>query len=183
MADDITPAQDPIDMELSPTLSLIKKAKPILTGRKVAALVTDGVEDSVLDALRKAVEKEGAVLAIVAPKIGGVTLSDRKKVPAQQKIDGGPSVLYDAVALLVSEKGAELLAKDAPTRDFIADAFAHCKFVGYTEPAAALLQAANVKPDGGFLALKTEKNAAQFLKLCGDLRFWEREAEVDADAE
>jgi len=120
---------------------------------------------------------------VIAPRIGGITLSDRKKLPAQQKIDGGPSVLYDAVALLVSAKGAELLAKDAPTRDFIADAFAHCKFVGYSAPAAALLQAANVKPDGGFLALKEEKHAAQFLRLCRALRFWEREAEVDADAD
>ena len=59
-ADAITPARDPIDMDLSPTLSLIKKAEPTLTGRKVAALVTDGVDDAVLDALRKAVEKEGA---------------------------------------------------------------------------------------------------------------------------
>src|ERR1044072_1442585 len=62
-ADAITPAQDPIDMDLSPTLSMIKKAEPILKGRKVAALVTDGTDDATLDALRKAVEKEGAVLA------------------------------------------------------------------------------------------------------------------------
>ncbi len=77
-ADTITPARDPIDMDPSPTLSLIKKAKPTLEGRKVAALVTDGVDDGVLDALRKAVEKEGALLAIVAPKIGGVTTARGK---------------------------------------------------------------------------------------------------------
>ena len=63
-------------MELSPSLSLIKKAQPTLMGRKIAALVTDGVDDDLLTPLRTAVEKEGAMLAIVAPKIGGVT--DRK---------------------------------------------------------------------------------------------------------
>jgi catalase len=145
--------------------------------------MTDGADAAQFAALTAACDKEGTSFEVIAPKIGGVILSDRKKVPAKQKIDGGPSVLYDAVALLVSAKGADLLAKDAPTRDFIADAFAHCKFVGYTAPAAALLQAANVKPDGGFLALKDEKSAAQFIKLCRNLRFWDREAEVDADAE
>ena len=104
-ADAITPAHDPIDMELSPTLSLIKKAEPTLKGRKVAALVTDGVDDAVLDALRKAVEKEGAVLAIVAPKIGGVTTAKGKKLPADQALSGAPSVFFDAVVALPSSDG------------------------------------------------------------------------------
>jgi hypothetical protein len=34
---------------------------------------------------------------------------------------------YDAVVLLVSKAGAELLSADAPTKDFICDAFSHCK--------------------------------------------------------
>jgi len=41
-ADSITPARPPIDMKPSPALSLIKKAKPTLKGRKVGVLVTDG---------------------------------------------------------------------------------------------------------------------------------------------
>jgi catalase len=63
-AERLTPAGDPIDLDESPTLSLIKKAKPTLRGRKVGALITDGVDDGVLDALRSAVEKEGATFAI-----------------------------------------------------------------------------------------------------------------------
>jgi hypothetical protein len=38
-------------------------------------------------------------------------------------------------------------------------------------------------PDDGFLALKDEKSAGQFIKQCRALRFWEREAAVDADAD
>ena len=167
----------------SNALSILKNGPDSFKGRKLGILMTDGADAATFAALTAACDKEGTQFEVIAPKIGGVTLSDRKKIPANQKIDGGPSVLYDAVALLVSEKGAKLLAKDSPTRDFIADAFAHCKFVGYTAAAAALLQAANVKPDDGFLALKDEKSAAQFIKLCRDLRFWEREAEVDADAD
>ena len=62
------------------------------------------------NALVAAIEGEGAVLEVIAPKIAGVMLSDKTAVAAQQKIDGGPSVLYDAVAVLASEDGAALLA-------------------------------------------------------------------------
>jgi hypothetical protein len=43
----------------------------------------------------------------------------------RKKIDGGPSVVFDAVALLVSDAGAEFLVNESTVRDFVADAFAH----------------------------------------------------------
>ena len=89
-AERLTPARAPIDLDESPALSLIKKAKPTLRGRKVGALVTDGVDDGVLDALRSAVEKEGAVFAIVAPKIGGVKTAKGKRVAADHALSSGP---------------------------------------------------------------------------------------------
>jgi hypothetical protein len=49
----------------------------------------------------------------------------------QAKIDGESSVLFDAVAGLVSDEGAALLAGDATAKDFVSDAFGHCKFIGY----------------------------------------------------
>lgn len=146
--------------------------------------MTDGADAGLFAGLTAACDKEGTQYEIIAPKIGGVTLSDKKKRPAQQKIDGGPSVLYDAVVLLVSEKGAALLAKDAPTKDFICDAFAHCKFIGYSAEAKLLFQAAGVrdKTDEGCIALKDERDGARFIKACRALRFWAREPGVDADA-
>ena len=40
-------------------------------------------------------------------------------------------MLYDAVVLLPSEDGAKVLTKEPAARDFVADAFAHMKFIGY----------------------------------------------------
>src|SRR3954451_2104025 len=91
-AERLTSARDPIDLDESPTLSLIKKAKPTLRGRKVGALITDGVDDGVLDALRSAVEKEGATFAIVAPKATGVKTAKRKRVAADHALSSGPSI-------------------------------------------------------------------------------------------
>ncbi len=131
-------------------------------------------------ALKAAVEKEGAVLEIVAPQVGGVEASDGSWIEAKQKLDGGPSVLYDAVALLVSHAGATLLAQEASARDFVADAFAHCKFIGYSEAALPLLAKAGVPTDmdEGFVQLTGAAACTQFLATCGELRFWEREPSV-----
>jgi catalase len=172
------------DLPVSDALSIAKNGPDSFKGRKVGILLTDGADADLFTALTSACEKEGVSWEVIAPKIGGVTLSDRKKVAAKQKIDGGPSVLYDAVALVVSEKGAALLAKDAPTKDFINDAFAHCKFIGYSVAANALFQAAGVrdKLDRGFVALKDQKDADKFIKACRDLRFWDREKAADVDA-
>jgi catalase len=179
------PARKPItDLPPSDPLSIVKNGPQSFKGRKLGILMTDGADATLFAALAAACDKEGTQYEVIAPKIGGVTLSDKKKVPAQQKIDGGPSVLYDAVALLVSDKGASLLANDAPTKDFISDAFAHCKFIAFTTAANVLFQAAGVrdKTDAGFLLLKEERDASKFIKSCRSLRFWERESGVDADA-
>ena len=55
---------------------------------------------------------------------------------ADQKIDGAPSVLYDAVIVITTKNGATALAAMPAARDFVTDAYAHCKFIGYAgEPA------------------------------------------------
>lgn len=178
-------AARPTMMKLPPSdaLSIAKNGPETFKGRKLGILLTDGADAGLFAALTAACDKEGTAWEVIAPKIGGATLSDRKKVPAKQKIDGGPSVLYDAVALLVSGKGAALLAGDTPTKDFISDAFAHCKFIAVSEASKPLLEMAGVldKADDGFLPLANERDAAKFLKACRALRFWEREAKVDAD--
>ena len=89
---EITPYQAPIDLDPSPALSLVGKAKPTLKGRKIGALVTDGADSNRLEALRDALDKEGAELAIVAPKIGGPRLKSGKRLPADMALSGAPSV-------------------------------------------------------------------------------------------
>lgn len=44
---------------------------------------------------------------MIAPTIAGVELSDGRAVGAQHQLGGGPSVLFDAVAILVSDEAAD----------------------------------------------------------------------------
>ena len=92
--------------------------------------------------------------------------SDGERVPADQKIDGAPSVLYDAVVILASQDGGAELAAQPAARDFVTDAFAHCKFVGYVSDAAPLFQATGIDKlmDSGFIEIgKGTSDAAGFL--------------------
>jgi catalase len=136
------------------------------------------VDAILLDALRQGVEAEGAVLKLIAPKIGGVLDSGGKHHPADEKIGGGPSVLFDAVALLPGADGAAALADDPAARDFLADAFAHCKIVGHGAAADPLIAAAGLtnKLDAGFHSLPDADAVRKFLEASRKLRFWDREA-------
>ena len=168
------------DLENSPALSILLNPPETFKGRKVGALVSDGVDAALLGALRKAVEAEGAMLKVVCPMIGGVEASDDSLIEGDEKIDGGPSVVFDAVVVLVSDAGGKLLAKESTARDFVADAFAHLKFIGHNAAAMPLLEKAGVAQDmdGGFVAMESETDAEAFVKACRQLRFWAREPAV-----
>jgi len=100
--------------------------------------------------------------------------------PADQKLAGGPSVLYDAVAVLVSEEGAAMLSKDKTAKDFVNDAFAHCKFIGYAAEAMPLFEKTGLAADmdEGCIALSSAADATGVVAACRKLRVWDREPKV-----
>ncbi|CAN7380293.1 catalase [Agrobacterium tumefaciens] len=165
------------DLEPSPALSIVQRGPKRFEGRKLGILITDGVDAKLLKGLTKAVEAEKAVFELIAPKVGGVTASDGTVVEAHHMIDGGPSVLFDAVALLTSAAAIDELIKEATARDFVADAFQHCKFIGYDQSALPLLEKAGIADvmDEGMLPLPGEGGLAAFVSELGKLRVWARE--------
>jgi len=169
------------DLPASDALSIIKNGPESFEGRKVGVLVSEGADAALLTKLEAALKKEGATMEIVAPKIGGVEAEDGSRIEADHMIDGGPSVLFDAVVLLLSEEGAEKLAGEAAARDFVADAFAHCKFIGYVAAAAPLFEKAGVpldEEDEGLIPLDRANAISGFIHSCRKLRLWAREDAV-----
>jgi catalase len=168
------------DLEASPALSIVGKGPQRFEGRKLGILVTDGTDAAILGALKKGLAKEGATFEIIAPKIGGAKASDGSWIEADQMIGGGPSVLYDAVALLPADTAMKGLIQESTARDFVADAFAHCKFIGYVEAATPLLEKAGIGDglDDGCIPLASTKDVAAFVRTIGKLRFWAREPNV-----
>jgi catalase len=171
-------ARTPIaDLPESPALSIVRNGPTSFRGRKLGVLVTDGVDRALLAAVEQAATDEGALVELVAPKVGGVDTGDGERVEAKQQIEGAPSVLYDAIILLASTAGAAALELHAATADFVTDAFAHCKFIGYAPTATALLEANNVglQGDEGIVELANDDDVADFLARCRSVRVWERE--------
>ena len=168
------------DLDASPALGLVENGPQRFEGRKLGILVTDGTDAALLNAIKKALAKAGATFEIIAPKVGGAKASDGSWIEADQMIDGGPSVLYDAVALLPAAAAMDDLVQESTARDFAADAFAHCKFIGYVEAVMPLFEKAGIAAslDEGCVALKSSKDAAGFIAALGQLRLWAREPKV-----
>jgi catalase len=124
------------------------------------------------------VAAEDATCEVVASTVGGTTMSDGERAAAKHNLEGGPSVLFDAVAILVSAEGAALLSDHPAARQFVADAFTHAKFIGYVAAASPLLEKAGISEslDSACLLLESASDAEEFVEQCGELRYWEREA-------
>jgi catalase len=167
-------AVKPKDMPPSPPLQIIGKMKDTLEGRCVGILINDGSDAATIKALRKAAESAGATVKIVAPKVGGAKLSDGKKLPADGQLAGTPSVVFDAVAVVLSEEGGKQLAKEAAAVDFVRDAFGHLKAIAADAGAQALLKAGNVGKDKGVVDAADSKAFIAAAKT----RQWDREAKV-----
>jgi catalase len=162
-------------MDLSPALRIIGKYPDSLEGRAVGILVTDGADGALVKQVTKAAEVGGATVKIVAPKIGGVKLKDGTLLKADGQLAGTPSVVFDAVALVLSKVGCETLVKDSAAIDFVSNAFAHLKAIGFTAEAQPLLDRVGVAPDAAVVDLGD--GAEAFIEPA-KTRQWAREPKV-----
>jgi catalase len=163
-----------VDMAPSPALQLIGKMKDTLEGRQVGILVADGSDGDAVAAIRAAAEKAGATVRIVAPKVGGAKLADGTLLEADEQLAGTPSVLFDAVAVILSAEGAALLGGEAAALDFAGDAYGHLKAIAADGGGEALLTAAGVEKDAGVVAAA---DVDAFI-AAAKTRQWEREPRV-----
>jgi catalase len=158
----------------SPALQLIGKMKDTLEGRVIGLLVADGSDGESIDAVTKAVIAAGAKVKRVAPNVGEAILADGSRLMIDGQLAGTPSVLFDAVAIILSEEAAALLSKDAAAVDFVRDAFGHLKAIGVDKGGEALLKTVGINDDPGVMAI----GALESYITAAKTRQWEREASV-----
>jgi catalase len=168
------------DLPTSSALSIVENGPDSFAGRRVGVLVSDGCDAKTLRSLQRAADNEGAEVKLVGPKRGGVTDSEGNELSVDELVDGGPSVLFDAVAIVLSGDGAAAMTANPAARDFVSDAHAHCKFIACGPNADALLEAAGLggdMRDDGYIALAdTRKSADEFIAMCRSLRHWDRQS-------
>jgi len=166
-----TPAQD---MPAVPEVRIIGRTKDTLQGRCIGILFDEGSDAGLIASLRKAAQKAGAEVKLVAPKVGGATLSDGKRQAADGQLAGTPSAVFDAVAVVLSADGAKALAKEAAAVEFVSHAWAHLKAIASDAGGHALLKAARVGNDAGTVEAEDAKD---FLAAAAT-RQWAREPKL-----
>jgi len=165
------PARKPIDMKPSPALSIVRKMKDTLQGRKVGILFDEGSDKAEVEKVAAAVQKAGGVAVLIAPKVGGLKLKGGV-LQADGQLAGTPSVVVDAIALVLDEAGAKKLAREGAAVQFVMDAFGHLKAIGATKASQPLLDKAGVIADAGVTDL-----GPKFIQAAAR-RFFDREPKV-----
>jgi catalase len=162
-----------LDMDPSPALRIVRgpMEKHTLEGRTVGILFAEGTDAGELEKIRAGVKRAGGHPMLIAPKVGGVKLSDGTIIKADAQLFGQPSVTVDAVAIILSRDACKKLVKEAAAVQFVMDAFGHLKAIGYSADAKPLLDKAGIEPDEGVTELAGFVAAAK-------KRYWDREASV-----
>jgi len=155
-------------------LQIIGKMKDTLMGRAVGILIADGSDGAAIESVKKAATEAGATVKIVAPKVGGTRLADGSMLVADAQLAGTPSVLFDAVAVILSDAGAKALTVEGAAIDFVRDAFGHLKAIAADKGGRALLKAAHVGRDAGVVDVGDEGAFIAAAKT----RQWDREKSV-----
>eukprot|EP01035_Chromulina_nebulosa_P037704 gene37704-50902_t len=140
-------------MAPSDALSIHKNMKDTIEGRAIGVLIADGSDAAELKSVVAAITKAKAKAVLVAPKVGGATLSDGSVQKADGQLAGTPSQLFDAVAVVLSDDGCAALLKEAAAVEWVMNAFGHLKAIGASDAARPLLDKAGVTSDEGVTGL------------------------------
>jgi catalase len=171
-------------VETSPRLSMVANPnfpKDNIKTRKVAFLIAEGFDDAAVSGMKEALLTAGAAAVTIAPRLGMLTGANGETAKADFSFLTASSVLFDAVYIPGGDASVAALKNVPEATDFIREAYKHCKTVGASGAAVALLQyiipADNT--DAGVLTARdaaTPKFAADFIKAVAQHRHWDREA-------
>jgi catalase len=162
------------EMRPSPALQIIGNMKDTLKGRAIGILIADGSDGALVKKIKKAATEAGAAVKIVAPKVGGAKLADGSMMSADGQLAGTPSVLFDAIAIILSDEGAKALSLESAAVDFVRDAFGHLKAIAADKGAQELLKTANIGHDTSVVSA----NGVSVFLAAAKTRQWDREKSV-----
>jgi len=178
-------------LKSSKALSTAFTVKDSIKTRMIAFLVADGVNAQSVTVVQKALLAQGAVVHIIAPRLGFVTAEDGTKIPVSKSLLTVASVLYDAVYVPGGAKCVAALAVDPDVIHFLNESYRHCKAIAAHTQAEWVLKAtyfgqkvpsysdkpaqADSQGAGVILHADLEVIAQQFINSIKQHRFWERE--------
>ncbi|MGP5501134.1 catalase [Psychrobacter faecalis] len=170
----IEPAAPVQDLPTSEPLQTIGRTPKSLKARMIGILVAEGSKHSEIQKFEEAAMAEGARVKIVAPN-KEVTLDDGTIIQADERVSGGPSVMFDAVVSIIMPDQAKKLAKDSATLDWFNDAYVHCKAIAYCGATDEFILSKLPVEKDAFVTPLAELDS--FIENAKS-RLWEREPKV-----
>ncbi|HEX7706600.1 MAG TPA: catalase [Thermoanaerobaculia bacterium] len=181
-AEDFEPRKLAKEIGSSPALSMENTPKDSIVTRKVALLAADGVNVGSVKRVKKALEDAGAMVKVVAPRLGTLK-GDGGKLDIDHSFLTTSSVLFDALYIPGGAKSIETLAGERDAIAFVTEAFRHCKPIAADGEGVELLRecpglfgSGGETPEG----VVTIENAAddafarKFIDAIRQHRFWNR---------
>ncbi len=171
-------AQPTRELPPSPPLSIVANMKDTLEGRMVGILMDDGSDATAIRRIREAVEAAGASVKLIAPRVGGATLSDGTPQAADGQLKGTPSQKFDAVAVVLTAQAGDRLTREAAAVEFVSNAFVHLKAIALDEGGRMLFQRSGHAADEAVVDAGDTGAFIRFAKT----RQWAREAATQQPA-
>lgn len=165
-------------VESSKALSMKNTIKDSIETRKIAILAANGVDDKSLNSMKKTLEGNGAVVKIIAPKMGMITSAKGARITVDESFLQAASVLYDAVFIAGGQKSVDALKAEADAIHFVNEAYKHCKAIAASGESVEFLKLSYIDVNAKDEGLIIEKNGGiekSFVKAIAQHRFWDRE--------
>ena len=168
------PGAKKIYLNESPALSQAKTKFDSIATRQIAVLAADGFSMANLRKMKTLLEKEGAMLKIIAP-MGGTIICDEKM---EHKVDASimttESVLFDAVYIPGGKKSIQALGENVKYIKFVNEAFKHCKAIAVDAEGADFLNKTYAGKHTDDKAVLVNEKAMAFKDAIQKHRNWDR---------
>lgn len=175
-------------LEKSKALSMVSTLKNSILTRKVAILAAEGVDEKALKIMKDALLAQGAVVEVIAPKLGYIISKNNKEIKVDKSFLTSASVLYDAVYVPGGTNSVVNLEAEADAIHFLNEAFKHCKAIAADASALPVLRATYFGSkipenphqtsqvlEGVLINETSEALAHDFIEAISQHRFWQRE--------
>ncbi|AZD58092.1 Catalase KatE [Pseudomonas chlororaphis subsp. aurantiaca] len=169
-----------LTLDHSPSLSQANLLSGDIKTRKVAILAANGVDGKAIDALKKALQAEGAHAKLLGPTSAPVTTADGKTLPVDASMEGLPSVAFDAVFVPGGAKSVQALSGDGVALHYLLEAYKHLKAIALQGEAKQLLEVLKLEVDAGLIVGGDAKALKAFFNAIAHHRVWEREPKAKA---
>jgi catalase len=172
---------------ISPALSMANTVFDTIKSRQIAILIADGFDSASVKLVKTQLEKQGAQVKMVAPRLGQIKGEDKSTVEADQSLFTTSSALFDALYIPGGKNSVEALLQEHAIYEYLKDAFIHGKTIASTNLGEQIVQAAcrcpvanqavESNPDNGIILSKQQADDNFVSQLSGAIakhRHWSR---------